>query len=67
MRRAGFGAKPSEVQELVELGPAKTIDKLLGMHGNQALESFEQESSQIASAVRGGGSIDTIQAPWWNE
>ncbi|MFM7516010.1 MAG: DUF1800 family protein [Pirellula sp.] len=64
MRRGGFGAKPSEVQEFVGLGPSKTIDKLLGVQSTQAVENFEQESSQIASAVRGGGSIDSIAA-WW--
>ena len=64
MRRGGFGAKPSEVKELVELGPAKTIDRILSKNNTQALEAFEQESSQIVSAVRSGGSIDSLAA-WW--
>ena len=64
MRRGGFGAKPSEIKELVELGPAKTIDRILGKSNTQALEAFEQESSQIVSAIRSGGSIDSLAA-WW--
>ncbi|MFN4906055.1 MAG: DUF1800 family protein [Planctomycetota bacterium] len=64
MRRGGFGAKPSEIKELVELGPAKTIDRILSKNNTQALEAFEQESSQIVSAVRSGGSIDSLAA-WW--
>lgn len=64
MRRGGFGAKPSEVKELVELGPAKTIDRILSKNNTQALEAFEQESSQIVSAIRSGGSIDSLAA-WW--
>lgn len=64
MRRGGFGAKPSEIKELVELGPAKTIDRILSKNNTQALEAFEQESSQIVSAIRSGGSIDSLAA-WW--
>ncbi|MFN5102252.1 MAG: DUF1800 family protein, partial [Planctomycetota bacterium] len=64
MRRGGFGAKPSEVKELVELGPAKTIDRILGKNNTQALEAFEQESSQIVSAIRSSGNIESLAA-WW--
>ncbi|MEK0424802.1 MAG: hypothetical protein RJB11_893 [Planctomycetota bacterium] len=64
MRRGGFGAKPSEVKELVELGPAKTIDRILGKSNTQALEAFEQESSQIVSAIRSSGNIESLAA-WW--
>ena len=64
MRRGGFGAKPSEIKELVELGPAKTIDRILGKSNTQALEAFEQESSQIVSAIRSSGNIESLAA-WW--
>ena len=64
MRRGGFGAKPSEVKELVELGPAKTIDRILSKNNTQALEAFEQESSQIVSAIRSSGNIESLAA-WW--
>ena len=64
MRRGGFGAKPSEIKELVELGPAKTIDRILSKNNTQALEAFEQESSQIVSAIRSSGNIESLAA-WW--
>ncbi|MEI6526127.1 MAG: hypothetical protein WCP62_08875, partial [Planctomycetota bacterium] len=44
MRRGGFGANPSEIKQLVDAGPAKAIDALLGKSKSQSLDAFEQES-----------------------
>jgi uncharacterized protein (DUF1800 family) len=64
MRRGGFGAKSSEVKQLVDAGPAKAIDALMGKQSVQALEAFEQDSAQILSALRSGGNVESIAA-WW--
>ncbi len=64
MRRGGFGANPSEIKQLVDAGPARAIDALLGKSKSQSLDAFEQESAQIGSAVLAGSSIDSIAA-WW--
>ncbi|MFM8569999.1 MAG: DUF1800 family protein [Pirellula sp.] len=64
MRRGGFGAKPSEVKQLVQYGPAEAIEAMLGKRNTQAIESFEQESEQIAKTVQTGGNIESIAA-WW--
>lgn len=64
MRRGGFGAKASEVKQLLDAGPSKAIDVLMGKQSLQATEAFEQESGQIVSAVRSGGNVQSIAA-WW--
>lgn len=48
----------------MEAGPSETLDMLLKKPTGQAVEAFEQESSQIGSAVISGSDIDRIAA-WW--
>jgi hypothetical protein len=36
MRRGGFGAKDSEVKQLLDAGPSKAIDVLMGKQNLQA-------------------------------
>ena len=64
LRRAGFGGTAAQVKQCVGLGPSETIDWLLGKKDPRGLERFEEDSAQLASAVRAGGNIDRIAA-WW--
>ena len=45
MRRGGFGANPSEIKQLVDAGPAKAIDALLGKSKSQSLDAFEPSTA----------------------
>lgn len=66
-RRGGFGCSIQERDEALKRGPQHSLRMLYG-DGSQQLrsrvESFEEESESLASAVRAGGNLEALAA-WW--
>ncbi|TVS20838.1 MAG: DUF1800 family protein [Planctomycetaceae bacterium] len=62
LRRAGFAADWSTLQQAIDDGPDKTIERLLRPPGD--LSEFEATFDGYESAAATGGSTESIRA-WW--
>lgn len=60
LRRAGFGPNQSEIDQAMDDGPQKTIDRLLKPNGD--LAAFEQMYADYERASE--SSVDALRA-WW--
>jgi uncharacterized protein (DUF1800 family) len=66
-RRGGFGCSIQEHEEALKRGPQHSLRMLYGDVSPQLrsrVESFEEESESLASAVRAGGNLEALAA-WW--
>lgn len=61
-RRAGFGASWNELQEALQAGPERTLERLL--HGGPGLEAFEQQTAALIPGIREGNNGQLASA-WW--
>ncbi|MEZ6137316.1 MAG: DUF1800 domain-containing protein [Pirellulaceae bacterium] len=61
-RRAAFCASPKDIQAAQTREPQEVVDGLFAEHPQHA--QFEEESSQITSAVRASGDIQQLST-WW--
>ena len=62
LRRAGFGADWTSLQQAVADGPSKTIDRLL--RPPEDLAQFDAVFDQYVAASATGGSAESLRA-WW--
>jgi len=61
-RRAGFGGSWPELQEVLMLGPQKSIDRFLCPTAD--IDTFNQTYDTYESAAAGGETTDSLRA-WW--
>lgn len=61
-RRAAFGASWSELQQALQDGPAKTVQRLLGGAGKH--DAFDREMNDLAASIAQTNNALHMQA-WW--
>jgi uncharacterized protein (DUF1800 family) len=66
-RRAGFSASWAEIQQSVEEGPAKTLDRLCDARaagGDSASDQFERTAAALADRTVASGNPQQLSAGW---